>query len=307
MALTILNIICIFYYNIPIHNQCNDGATDYKWQPNRFYSRATEGFAVGKINNDGYTNMFDYDKNSNIDILLMGSSHMEAFNVAMDESTASRLNFYFNMNRVYNIGISSHTLLNCINNIDKAINKYNPKYIILETGTITFSNDDLQNLISNQYKKIPSNSNGIIGLLQKNQVLRLLYKQYRGFKSKKSEDLEDVNNDFNYSYEYEKNTLNQKLLQEVIKKVKKIISKNEIKLIIMYHPSTTLANDGSLILSSEHENIEGFKEICEQNDILFLDMSDKFREEYEKNYILPYGFNNTSVGTGHLNKYGHEM
>ena len=75
----------------------------------------------------------------------------------------------------------------------------------------------------------------------------------------------------------------------------------------MYHPTTTLNNDGSLTLSSENENVKEFEKLCQDNGIYFLDMSKRFKEEYEKNYILPYGFSNTSVGSGHLNKYGHEM
>ena len=29
--------------------------------------------------------------------------------------------------------------------------------------------------------------------------------------------------------------------------------------------------------------------------------------EYNQNYILPHGFINSSIGNGHLNKYGHKM
>ena len=30
-------------------------------------------------------------------------------------------------------------------------------------------------------------------------------------------------------------------------------------------------------------------------------------EEYENEAVLPYGFTNTSIGSGHLNKNGHAM
>lgn len=40
--------------------------------------------AYGKVNNDGFNNVFDYDKNLDIDILLMGSSHLEGFNTAQN-------------------------------------------------------------------------------------------------------------------------------------------------------------------------------------------------------------------------------
>lgn len=50
-----------------------------------------------------------------------------------------------------------------------------------------------------------------------------------------------------------------------------------------------------------------FSDLCAQNGIYFLDMSNRFLDEYEKNYTLPYGFMNTSVCKGHMNKHGHKM
>ena len=68
-----------------------------------------------------------------------------------------------------------------------------------------------------------------------------------------------------------------------------------------------LDDNGKLILKVDEKEKEKFSKLCEKNGIYLLDLSDRFKEEYEKNYILPYGFSNTSVGTGHFNKYGHEM
>jgi lysophospholipase L1-like esterase len=48
-----------------------------------------------------------------------------------------------------------------------------------------------------------------------------------------------------------------------------------------------------------------FEKACEDNDIIFVDMTDDFKQLYEEKNILPYGFINTKVGRGHLNKYGH--
>ncbi|MBR0279256.1 MAG: hypothetical protein IJQ75_04680, partial [Synergistaceae bacterium] len=44
-----------------------------------------------------------------------------------------------------------------------------------------------------------------------------------------------------------------------------------------------------------------------ENGIYFLNMAGRFLEEYEKDYTLPYGFANTSVGKGHMNVHGHRM
>jgi hypothetical protein len=38
-----------------------------------------------------------------------------------------------------------------------------------------------------------------------------------------------------------------------------------------------------------------------------MDMTDAFIAEYNEKYLLPHGFSNTAVGTGHLNKTGHRL
>lgn len=38
-----------------------------------------------------------------------------------------------------------------------------------------------------------------------------------------------------------------------------------------------------------------------------LDVSEKFKELYDDKHIFAYGFNNTAVNSGHLNKYGHKI
>lgn len=73
----------------------------------------------------------------------------------------------------------------------------------------------------------------------------------------------------------------------------------------MYHPAVKLNDDGTLNI--ENEGVEKFKEACQENGIVFVDMTDDFESLYYKQHKLPYGFINTGVGVGHLNKYGHEV
>ena len=77
--------------------------------------------------------------------------------------------------------------------------------------------------------------------------------------------------------------------------------------IILYHPPVTIEPDGTLTLGDDREQAEAFREICETNGIQFLDMGARFLREYEENHLLPYGFANSAVGKGHLNRYGHAM
>lgn len=305
IAFITLTIFCIFYYNAPVHYFCADGATDYVWEPNAFYSRGTEGFAWGKTNNEGYNNIFDYDESISIDILVMGSSHMEAYQVAVEDSTAGMLNAMLEELTVYNIGISGHDFLVCADNFSAAAGKYHPsQYIIIETSSVRFSDEELSSVINGTVSDIPSHSDGIIGLLQKNPFLRLLYGQIKAFLNQaKPEDA---------LAEREKEPVdsvtNQVLLSELLQKMSETTKEVGAELVIVYHPGISYIDmDGSIVLKGNLSDVQQFAECCNINGIFFIDMSDRFLKEYADNYVLPYGFSNTSVGSGHLNKYGHAM
>ncbi len=78
-------------------------------------------------------------------------------------------------------------------------------------------------------------------------------------------------------------------------------------MLIVYHPTISFDNDKNVYTSYNKQDYEIFKTICEKENIDFINMEDRFVEEYKNNNVLPYGFSNTKIGTGHLNKYGHLM
>lgn len=306
LALVILTSFCFFYYNIPVHSTNRDGSTDYKWETYAFYSHGTEGFAWGKTNNEGFYNLFDYDNDIKIDILMMGSSHMEAGNVVMDQSTASKLNALLESETVYNIGVSGHTFLICANNFRAALNKYQPtNYVVMETSSISFSDEAIALAIKEETPEIPSNDGGIIGLLQKNPYIRLVYHQIQNFIKLQAEDIEDAGDP--EIFVKSDTVADENLYYDLFQKMSVLAEEYGAKVIIAYHPSTDISPDGAICLDTDPSALAQFKQSCDANGILFLDMSSRFKEEYESAYILPYGFSNTPVGSGHMNKYGHAM
>lgn len=78
-------------------------------------------------------------------------------------------------------------------------------------------------------------------------------------------------------------------------------------MIIMYHPTLKLGYDGSVETEESRADIDKFAEICKENNIEFLDMTNRFYETYKSEHILPHGFCNTQVEYGHLNSNGHKM
>ena len=138
-AFALLCLLSAFYYNIPVHYLNPDGATEYKYEPGPFY-RGTEGFGIGRVNNDGFNNLFDYTPGMPIDILLMGSSHSEGFCVPQQNSAGAVLSSLFEGEKtVYNIGMAAHTFLYCAKRLDRALTVYAPReYAVLELATLRY-------------------------------------------------------------------------------------------------------------------------------------------------------------------------
>lgn len=298
LALALLTAFCCLYSNPPVHFPDPDGATDYRWEPNTFYSQATEGFSWGYTNNEGYYNPNDYHPGDRVDVLIMGSSHMEAGNVAPEESTASVLASKLDGKTVYNIGTSGHRFLICADNLAKAVEKYAPSTaVVIETETMSFSDDTIRQVLDGTLADIPSYNSGIIGILQREPFLRQLYHQWQSYQAKNAGAADDS--------EAQTGENDERLLDELMKKIQADAA--GVRVIVFYHPSVEVGADGAMTVLNEEERAEQFRRLCEENGIYFLDMSERFLREYAENYTLPYGFSNTSVGSGHLNKYGHAM
>ena len=301
IAFAILTGVCMLYYNLPVHYDTVDGATDYSWEKNKFYSRGTEGFAWGKTNNEGYLNPIDYTESTQIDILVMGSSHMEAYNVQQNQSTAGLLGSLMPDKTVYNIGTSGHNFLICADNLADAINKYEPQeYVIIETSNLRYSDIQLQAAIDENVEDLTSNTGGILELLQKNPFLRLIYSQLKKFSDNSADDVAPPTST-------ETTIGSEESYCSLFAKLSDTASDKGAQLIIVYHPSLILNEDGTASANVDQELSEFFATCCEKNGIIFLDMSNQFLESYENESILPHGFTNTSIGTGHLNKNGHAL
>lgn len=297
LSFIVLSLICLPYYSMPLSCADPDGATDYRYQPNDWWFRATEGYGYGRTNNDGYMNQEGYDPKLPVDILVTGSSQMEAMQVATSQNTASLLGEKMAYQKVYNIGISGHTFLICAGHLERALEKYHPEdYVIMETDTVSFSDEDMIRVINGTREDATITEGGLYDYLRNNPYLRLLINQIKSIGGQ-SDDVE----------ESEYSSGSEEIMDEMLGKLHGIASDKHTKLVIFYHPTVVVEKDGSVQLSGSEKEVECFRRLCDQNDILFLDMGDRFLAEYKKDYTLPYGFWNTSVGSGHLNRYGHEM
>lgn len=327
LAFVLLTLFSMLYANTPAHHHDPDGATDYRWDPDTFYAQAKEGFSFGRTNNEGYYCLRDYHAGDPVDILVMGSSHMEASNVQPEQSAAALLDNMLEDKTVYNIGTSAHTFLVCADNLEKAVEKYRPGgYVIVETDRLRFPDAELLAVTEKTMEDIPSLEGGVIALLQKNQYLRLLYRQLQNRMAKNAgagARLEKVLNLLRgtdgaqeapadeaaqpAAAETRDEAGNERALREVLAGMRDACEKSGAQLIIFFHPSNTILEDGRLHMEYFDEDTAWFRGLCEENGVKFISLADRFGEEYETRHVVAYGFPNTSVGAGHLNAHGHRM
>ena len=301
-AFLFLNVLCFVYYNIPVHITTRTGVTDYVWEKHAVYSKMTEGFGYGKINNEGFNNLQDYNAQP-IDILIMGSSQMEGTNVPQNKTTSALLNELFNRQKyVYNIGISGHNFPHIVNNIETVIQYYKPtEYIVIEIGSMQYNIQDLEESINGTLKRIPSYDNKIMFFLQKIPYLRLLYSQYKHYTGNGEEEEPEQNN---IVFDKEKYSI---ALDAAIKKLHQLSMEHGIRIVIFYHPHFIFNDNSSISENTLYEYLAIFKNSCLRSDIVFINMADCFIEEYNNSYILPHGFSNTAIGAGHLNRNGQRL
>lgn len=310
VAFITLNLACMFFYNVPVHKKSETYSTDYIWEKNKFYSRGTEGFANGVTDENGFNNLQTFE-NGQIDAIVMGSSHMEAFNVARDKNAVVLLNDKLkaeglNLN-VYNIGISGHTIERCLNNLENAIDEFKPnKYVIIETQKIVANESNIKKILDGTYPRLDSHDGGIIGTLQRMPYLRLVYSQLKNLQENNLRKENNSNNENTKKVDEKKND-DKKMLNTVINKSSKICEEAGVELIIFYNRALKIDEYGNVLKQKDIDDVNTFRRICEENGVTFVNMYDAFKENYIKNHKMPHGFSNTEIGVGHLNEEGHRV
>ena len=299
ISLAVLSVISYFYSYTGIHITNPTKSTDYTWLPGQKMNNMKEGFSSVKIDINGFNNL--EIPNQQIDILLMGSSHMEAYQVNPDENCGFLLNELMTEYFTYNIGISGHTIYRITDNIESALNKYAPsKYVVIETNTVQLDIDLMNEVISGESTPIKSHDSGLLFYLQKIPAFKPLYNQLDNWiKTKSNEEDNDIPQETVITNEY------RLILSDFLKITVREANKHGVTPIIFYAPNEHLSKDGMLTFETDEKYFKVYKETCEELGIVFIDMSDSFFELYNNNKTLAHGFSNTAVGVGHLNRYGH--
>ena len=301
LAFALLCLGCLFYFNTPVHFTNPDGATEYKYESCVFF-RGTEGYCWGRINNDGFNNARDYTPEENIDVLLMGSSHMEGFCVPQRNTAAAVLNRLFDGEKyAYSIGMAGHTFLYCAKRLDKALEVYRPsEYVVIELATLSYDPAAMDAACDGTLPDIPSHTGGLLTALQKLPYLRLLYTKYfKGTNEAVAAAAVSAAPVTREAYEAS--------LSRLLKKTGELCAEYGVEGILVYTPTVQPDAAGHGVTDVRPGEREAFARLCAQYGLVFLDLTEENIAALEEDGRLPFGFANTAPGEGHINSLGHRI
>jgi hypothetical protein len=306
-AFVVLNFFSLFYSTSLDKIHSESLMTDYAWGKGSFYSKLTEGFGIGFMDKNGYNNAASLAENPTPDVLVIGSSHMEAFQVAQNESFAYVLDAELSPLDAYSIGVSGNSILTCVKNYECALQTENPKYAVMETDTVSFAGSSVEDAVNGILRDVGAfAANDIIRALSRIPYLRLLYGQLEKINGG---DIEILSAKVNapQTDNTEKLPANIEQLNVLTAKIRAISTENGVTPIIFYHPHLTINGDGTVTAKTDETDLKNFAAACENNGVCFVDLTDTFIDAYYNEHILPHGFFNTEISTGHLNADGHRM
>lgn len=308
IALLILSIIMLGYYYIPLRQNNSKNNTDYVWSTNTYWADLTEGISYGVIDANGYNNKEVID---NPDILFLGSSHTESMNVMQSENMCSLLDDEFGGKyRAYNMGISGHTFYKVTQYLKNSLDTFEkkPKYVIIETSSVSLSETEVQNALSGNVLKTKVVDRGILAKMQKVPYFRQMYHQLDGgmLKMLLPNDKKKTENTAAPSSENApaKVTIDTKPYDEMLGYLQKIEKEYDTQIIVMFHPFESIHADGTVSFS-EGEYTKVFSQYAHKYEIGFVDMTEDFEKMYYEEHHVPHGFATGELGVGHINKYGH--
>lgn len=307
-ASVILSALLFAYDIMPVHYENQKGNTDYVWQSDAIWVKLTEGVSWGKFDSDGFNNPTVI---KNPDIIILGSSHMEATNVFQNQTVGALLSKKLN-NRysVYNLGISGHHFFKVCQYLPINLRMHDtaPKIAIIETSAVYISEENVQKVFNFEVDHTPSHATGLIGTLQKVPVFRCLYHQFEGgllniFMQNNSatQPIEDEE-------EFIKKTPDNKIDETAYDKLFSYFADLEreygTQIIIFYHPTETLTESDGIVFQSSNA-LTAFGKYAEKYNVDYIDMTSPFEEMFYKDHLVAHGFVTGRLGEGHLNANGH--
>jgi len=306
LACLVFSVVGYFYYfgglgiEPPIADEVWKRAT-----PNGRVSRCVEGAVSVRLDANGYNNEYYRDAKrelTDVDALVMGSSHVEGFN--LNKPFVYLLNERFadseETKSFYQCGASSHTLVASLARYEDALKLFRPKrYVLVETCFAPDLNE-IRQALNDEVKNRPAPAalrpwfSRVWGLTWGLGRLN----QYFAFRATRDGEA-------NAAPTSESRKALEAGWTELARRVVEISRRYGVRPIFFFHLNANLGPNGEYSPRPEVENLPAFRAICEREGIVFVDATERFRREYEERDVWHYGFGNAGIISGHLNRDGH--
>ena len=307
VAVLILSLIFSVYYLVPLRVENPDHNTDYKWESGAPWIRMEEGVSAGKYDANGFNNAEVVD---NPDVLILGSSHMEAANVPQNANTGFYLSQMLDGKlSVYNMGISGHSFAKICQYMPQTLEVYDivPKHIIIETSGTGISQNDADSILNHSVPVTKVSDNQLLNLMQRVPFFRVMYYQLDGGLIKKMSDTgttQTATQQKNNDAVSEKTEIDKAPYDEVFSYLETLQEEYNTQIIIFYHPNEQFNADGTVSFPHD-DTYDVFAESASEHNIAFVDTTVEFEAMYAEEYSVPHGFITGKLGEGHLNSNGH--
>lgn len=304
LAVALLSIVCLVYSYNMLGIPTPTGASAYSCVPGSLKSEMDEGFGWNVMDANGYNNDEAYD---DIDVLIMGGSHIEALQMNRSENVTHKLDEMLPNYHVYNVGTSGHFIENCAYYLDNACGYFSPRYVVIDLNSLELNEDNMNSVISGIYQgpELLSQKSNLASLVRNyipaSGQLILQLQNWKNIGCFRDDTEEGDGSSLYHDSSY------MGVMSDFLRYIGDIAKEHDTQLILIYHPANYDVSEtgGKLMFGDETYEWEIFQKLCEENDIVLVSTKDEYIRMYKEDHVVPNGFSNTRLGSGHINKYGH--
>lgn len=305
LGFLIVNMVCFAYERQPGWVNTPKGASRAVREPYIWAVHSSEGYSVSRPDKNGYANP---DKElADHYILIMGASHTQAKQIAANKKYSVLVNEYVAEDDklyAYNISCDGSFLPSQINHFLAATEAFpNSEMITIEIYTTDHTVEELYDAL-NQPHYDEDDSVILFSRMSFGQKAKNAVKKYFPLIPLIKEHMETFKEAHVPSEEYQVDI--DEYSKVINKALAQIRSEYDKPIVFIYHPNVIIEKNGDISLDYS-KTWEIFKTACFRNNIDVIDTGEDFLKYYHENKKVPYGFMNTTLGTGHLNADGHSI
>ena len=280
-----------------------------------------EGYAIRTVDSRGYVNP-DLPL-AHEPYLVVGASHAEGFHTANGRRYSDILNERFGYTdslKFYNISHSEFFLPDIVKRLS-AMKKEFPdaKGLIIDIDSTAADSSQLEDAMDQLgfdeaadsyealYSALPAGKKAAYRIKALTPAIREMSLQYQTFmKSRSGMDLNVLRQEEDRQESSREKQDRLEAYRASMGETLEFMASTWPDTIIVLHPGAVIDEDGSLSIAKEDTD-DIFEELCLEYGISVIDMTDRFERAYEEDHTVPFGFMNTTMGSGHMNDAAHRM